>query len=179
MVLIGNTILGIRILNDILFLLSIFVVYRLGSRWWGRSAGVAAGFFYVFFMCLPALEGPLAMSESLLTPFLVFSLWAFQRFVDSRRDLWLAISVLAASLATLTKLSAGFGLLLLLFLVVDASRKEHRSAPSGRSLAASLARRLGLLVGVAAVPAAPRVGYPPARGSLRGAVRLQGRAGRR
>src|SRR2546427_10622159 len=73
MVLVGNTILGIRILNDILFLLSIIVVYRLGSRWWGRSAGVAAGFFYVFFMCRPAAGGPLAMSASLLTPFLPLS----------------------------------------------------------------------------------------------------------
>src|SRR2546427_5380189 len=173
MVLIGNTILGIRILNDILFLLSIIVVYRLGSRWWGRSAGVAAVFFYVFFMCLPALEGPLAMSESLLTPFLLFSLWAYQRFVDSRRNLWLAMSALAASLATLTKLSAGFGLLLLLFLVVYASRKEHRSAPSGRSLAASLARRIGVLGGVAAVPAAAVVGYYAAQGSLGALIDIQ------
>src|SRR3989475_12924248 len=101
MVLVGNTILGIRILNDILFLLSIIVVYRLGSRWWGRSAGVAAGFFYVVFLCLPALEGPLAMSESLLTPFLLLSLLAHQRFGDTRRNLWLAMPPLPAGLAEL------------------------------------------------------------------------------
>jgi len=166
MALFGNTIVPIRILNDLLFLVSLVYVYKLGLRWWGRSAAVAASIAYVLFMNLPVIEGPLAMSESLLTPFLVYSVWAYQRFVDSRANRWLAVSALGGSLATLTKLSAGFGLLLVLLLLIGFQRKEVSRRSSGKNPRRALIHSLLIFFGVAAMPVLVVVAYYTAMGAL-------------
>jgi hypothetical protein len=124
----GNTILPMRILNDILFLVSIIAVYYIAAKWFNQKVALAVVVFYGVFMSVPVFQGIQAMSESLSVPFVVFSLFfAVIAFTRRANVFWLfsGVTVCTAILIRQSQVFAIGFLLLLLFLTYKESPKRR------------------------------------------------------
>ena len=96
----GNSILPVRILNNVLFLISVFILYKALVIRWKKSA-LFGIFVYIIFMNLPVFEGPLAMSESLANFFMVCSYFLFERFIEKDKAILLIGSFFFSLIASL------------------------------------------------------------------------------
>jgi 4-amino-4-deoxy-L-arabinose transferase-like glycosyltransferase len=101
----GNTVVPVRILNDVLFFISVIAFYSLVKKWYGERISLVASFLYVFFLDAPALWGPFATSIYLSMPFTIFSLLACAKYVETSRIPFLIGSGIFLSIAGLIRLN--------------------------------------------------------------------------
>jgi len=116
--LLGPDIISIRLLNNLLFYLSIILLFVLVKDLYGETVALSACLFYGIFMSTPIYEGQIALTSSLSTPFIVFSVYFGTKYYKNKdkKNLFLAGAML--SLAFLIKLLAIILAPLLLIIIV-------------------------------------------------------------
>jgi hypothetical protein len=102
----GNTIIPIRVFNDVLFFISIIAFYFLVKSWYGESTGLVASFLYVFFLNAPAFWGSYAVAIQLSMPFTVFSILLCNKYVETGKIGHLVASGTLLSIAGLIGLES-------------------------------------------------------------------------
>lgn len=122
----GNSIIPIRIFNNLLFLISIIFFFLLVKKEYGKKLAIPASIFYIFFMNLPASEGPLAVSESFMIPFFIISIYFFCLFLKKQKLLHLGLSIALMCFASLVRHNALGGLLLIYFLLLKKNKLKYR-----------------------------------------------------
>jgi len=122
----GNTIIPVRMLNNILFLISIVILYCIAKDWYDKRVGLIAALFYGIFMNAPVFEAQQAMSEPLSVPFVIFSIYFCSRYIENGRKRTLFISGMAISAASLIRQTQALGIFLLLFMIILGKRKHFR-----------------------------------------------------
>jgi hypothetical protein len=110
----GNSIIPVRVLNNLLFLVSVIFFFELTKNWFTRKIAFFSTLFYTIFMNIPPFEGYLAMSESLLMPFLILSVYCFEKYISTRKEHLIFASSFFASLSLLIKQQAVFIFFLLI-----------------------------------------------------------------
>lgn len=110
----GNSIIPVRIFNNLLFVVSIIFFFKFTERIFPRKIALFSTLFYIVFMNIPVFEGYLAMSEPLLIPFLIMSVYFFERYVSTRKLYFIFISSIFASISFMIKQQAGFIFLILI-----------------------------------------------------------------
>jgi len=88
----GPSLIPVRIINNILFLLSIIVLFKVTVQRFGKKSAICSSFFYGIFMNAPIYEGALALDSSLSTPFMIFSIYFCNRYFEncSQKELFIA-----------------------------------------------------------------------------------------
>jgi len=114
----GNTIIPIRIFNNILFLVSIIILYLIAKNWYGKKVAIFSAFVYGIFMNVPIFEGQLALSESLSVPFVIFAVYFCNQFTNSNVRKNLLISGLLISASVLILHIQVVGIIILLLMVL-------------------------------------------------------------
>ncbi len=115
----GNTIIPIRIFNNILFLVSIVILYLIAKDWYSKRVAILSAFIYGVFMNAPIFEGQLALSYSFSAPFVVFSIYFCNRFLkhdEGKNRLFMSGMFMSASALILHLQAVGIFLLLLMVL---------------------------------------------------------------
>jgi len=116
--LLGNNIQSVRLLNNILFLVSVPVFFLLVRKWYGVRIAFFAASIYGIFMSTPIYEGHLAMTESLSIPIIVSSIYLAElRCEPFRESVSKVLSGTLMSVAFLIRQTAIAGLLLLVLLI--------------------------------------------------------------
>lgn len=123
----GPSIIYIRLLNDFLFLISIIMIYRLASDWYGKTAAAVSAMFYGIFMNAPIYEGQLAVSESVALPFLVGSVYFWNSNRKTNDKKFLVFSGTLLSLSFLTRQTTGLMLPVMLVMLIFLSKKNECS----------------------------------------------------
>ena len=143
----GNSIIPVRILSDVLFFVSIIAFYSLVKKWYGKIVSLAASFLYVFFLNAPALWGPFATATYLSMPFIIFSLLACTKYMETNRIAFLIGSGILLSIGGLISLDCFVSLIpLLLILFVG---EEKGPAQPKKFVDKLTGKILVLLLGVA------------------------------
>lgn len=104
----GNTVIPIRILNDLFFLVSIIFFFKLVENIFSKKTALFSALFYTVFMSVPVFEGYFALSEPLLMPFLIISVYSLERYFSTRKCYLLFMASLFASISILIKHQAVF-----------------------------------------------------------------------
>lgn len=103
----GNSIIPVRILNNILFGISIIFLFQLTKLLFNRNVALISTIFYIYGMNLPFMEGFLALTESFAVPLVVISFYFFllywKRLSGPRSRILLFISIFALFLGVLLK----------------------------------------------------------------------------
>jgi 4-amino-4-deoxy-L-arabinose transferase-like glycosyltransferase len=149
---------SVRLASDVLFAVSLLLVYAIAARAYGRTAGLAAAVAHASLGNSFHLEAARANTEQVMVPLLLLGLWSFQKGVTGRTVPWFLLSGLAGSAAVLMKqVGALPALVLLAFLVLGAvaQRDWRRSAAE-----------IGALAAGAALPALATLVYFGAAGAL-------------
>jgi 4-amino-4-deoxy-L-arabinose transferase-like glycosyltransferase len=162
--LLGNSIIPVRLFNNLLFALSMGALYWLCIWWWGRRAAGWAVLAYGLGMSIPVFEGHLAMSESLMVPFVIFAYLALEgwlrRPAGRHRLGLLALSGTGLAVATLIRPSGVFGLgPMLAMLAWDAISRAERTGFVWLRRALGLLARMGVVMAGMVPPAAPFAMY--------------------
>ena len=132
---------------------TVFVVYQLARRLWGRGTGLVAGFFMAVAF-LPVRESHFGTTDSLMTLLIVASVSALIGAHTSGRPMLFALAGAFGGLATATKYNAVFVVVPMLV-----SQAMHVvDAPSGSRLRLAADRRLMYFGGTFAL--ALSVGVP-------------------
>ena len=139
----GNTIIPIRMLNNILFLISLIVLYFIAKSWYGKKVGFISVFFYGIFMNLPVFQAHQAMSEALSAPFIIFSIYFYNEYLENGRKIVLVVSGISVSAALLINQGQAMGIIALLLMVKFTKSESH-----GKCSETKLRRILVLLLGV-------------------------------
>lgn len=104
----GNTIIPIRILSNILFLVSIVFFFKLVENTVSKKIALLSTSFYTVFMSIPVFEGYFALSEIFLTPFLIASVYSLEKYFFIKKPYLLFIASILASISVLIKHQAIF-----------------------------------------------------------------------
>lgn len=123
----GNSILYVRMFNNLLFLTSIIFFFFFVKREYGKRIAVFSSIFYIFLMNTPAAEGPLAVSESFMIPFFAASVYFFSLFFKKNNFFCLIISLSLITLASLIRHNALAGLLLFYFLLIKEKKLNWKT----------------------------------------------------
>jgi len=99
----GNTIIPIRILSNIFFLISVLFFFKIVGHSLPKKIANMSTLFYVVFMSLPAFEGYFALSEIFLLPFLTASIYFTLRYSLTRKSCFMFISSVCATISVLIK----------------------------------------------------------------------------
>ncbi|MEM0231349.1 MAG: glycosyltransferase family 39 protein [Candidatus Woesearchaeota archaeon] len=118
----GETLIPVRIFNNLLFILSVILFYIFIYEEYDKKIAILATFFYSLLMNLPIFEGMLAMSESLSIFPIMMSVYLFYHYEKRQRYILLLSSILFASVGFLIKFSNIF--VLLVFLSYLGYKKE-------------------------------------------------------
>lgn len=113
----GNTIIPVRMFNDLLFFISVIFFFLLVKNEYSKKIAIPSSVFYIFLMNIPAAEGPLAVSESFTVSFFVMSIYFFSLFLKKESHFHLGIAIILMSFASLIRHNALGGLFLLYFLL--------------------------------------------------------------
>lgn len=163
----GNTIIPIRMLNNILFLISIVVLYLIAKDWYGKRAGLIAAFFYGIFMSVPALEGQFVLSHSLSLPFVIFSVYFCNRYSKNLSRRILLIAGIFISAALLIRQTQGIGIILLIIMIVLARHRFYKESHQTKlSLAGNLTADISILAVGVILPIAAFIIYFWSHGAL-------------
>ncbi len=152
----GNSIIPIRIENNILFLVSIFVLYLIARDWSGKKAGLIAALFYSLFMNAPFYGAHQAMAESFSIPFVIFSVYIGNRYLKNGNRILLLIAAIFMSAALLIRQNQGIGILLLVIIIAIARyrlyKENHQTKWSfaGHTTADLLILTVGIILPISA-----------------------------
>jgi hypothetical protein len=114
----GNEIVPIRMINNVIFWISIVVLYLVAKDWYGKSVALVSAFFYGVFMNVPIFETHLAFPDSMSVPFMVFSICFCSIYLRKGQRSALFVSGLLMSAASLIVQYQAIGSLLLLVMLV-------------------------------------------------------------
>ncbi len=114
----GNSIIPLRLFNNLLFLASIVIIFRLAHSWYGRSVATWSAIFYGAFMSVPVFEGQLASSESFMIPLVLAAMYSYGRYQNNASPGWLLGASMLASVAVMIRPTAVFLLFVLGFMLV-------------------------------------------------------------
>ena len=123
----GNTIIPVRIINNVLFLASVIVLYVIAKDWYGKRAGLIAALFYGIFMNVPVFQAQQAMSEPLSVPFVIFSIYFCNKYLRNGGRNRLFISGILISIACLTRQTQAFGIFALPLMLALFSKDSHHA----------------------------------------------------
>jgi len=118
----GNSILPIRLFNNLLFMISIIILYNLLIKAYDRKTAFLSTLFYCLLMNLPIFEGMLAMSESLSMLPIIMSFYYFYKYEQKENRIFLFLALIFASIAFLLKFSNIF--ILFAFMILLAFNKK-------------------------------------------------------
>lgn len=139
----GNTIIPVRIFNDVLFFMWIIALYLIAENWYGKGVGLAASFLYVLLLNAPVTWGPYAVAIHLSMPFTIFSVLACNKYVKTDKVAFLFISGILLSIAGLVRLNSFITIVVLLIILI--SSKWRCPTKSSRSFLDSLNGNLSVL----------------------------------
>ena len=114
----GNTIIPIRIINNILFLISVIVLYMIAKDWYGKRAGLITALFYGIFMNAPVFQAIQAITESTSMPFVIFSIYFCNKYLKNGRKNLLLFSGASMSAALLIRQNQAVGVILLMLMII-------------------------------------------------------------
>jgi hypothetical protein len=120
----GNTVIPVRIFNDVLFFISIIPLYLLVKDWYGKEVGLVASFFYVLFLNAPAFWGPFAVPIYLSMPFTILSVYMCNKHVGTNKIGFLFASGIFLSIAGLIRLDSFIIIIVLLVILVVSKGKN-------------------------------------------------------
>ena len=129
----GNTIIPVRILNNILFLTSIVILYLIAKDWFGKRVGFVAALFYGIFMNMPVFQAQQAMSESFSVPFVILSIYFCNKYLRNGGKSRLFISGISISAATLIRQTQALGIFVLLFVLTFTRYESFRKSSETKS----------------------------------------------
>lgn len=109
----------IRLVNDIIFWVSVVFFYSLIKDIFGSKEAIVGTFFYSIFMNVPIFEGMVAIPASIVTPLLVISFSACNRYFKNGNKSWLITSGLLSSAAYLILQDQLLGLGILFFYLLE------------------------------------------------------------
>lgn len=93
----GNSIFPIRILNNFLFLASVILLYTFVKNWYGDKIASISSILFAFFMNIPIFGGQLVTAITLSSPFIIFSVFFCQKYIDREKPIWLLLSGISFS----------------------------------------------------------------------------------
>lgn len=122
----NNPMLIIRMANDVLFLISLVVIYLFAKDLNNGNDRIAimSTISYGIFMNVPALEGTLALADSVALPFVIFSLYLYYKHTKNKNDIYFICSCLMLSLAILITPLSILGIILILIMMLSAKKKD-------------------------------------------------------
>lgn len=109
----GRNFVMIRIMNNIVFFISIIALYLFAKDWFSQRIALISSLFYGVFMSAPIYEGQLALTSSLSAPIIVFSIFFCGIYIKRNSKKYLFIASIIMSMAALIKVIDVFGLILL------------------------------------------------------------------
>jgi Dolichyl-phosphate-mannose-protein mannosyltransferase len=122
----GNSIIPIRLLNNLLFVGSYIIVYLTASKFFGKRIGLLSAFFFGFSMNLPILEAMTVLTEPVSILFSVISIYLCIKYDEDYYDWYLFASGFLMSVATLIRATNVVGFLLLVFVMMrSSSDRQH------------------------------------------------------
>jgi hypothetical protein len=156
--LLAGSIEGVRILNDVFFLVSVIVMFYLAKEVLGGLLGafIASGFYGVF-MNVPALEGMFALPASMAVPFIVVSFYFGLIYWRKGQRMFLLLTGIFFAVAELIYLRETPFILVVMFMIF----KKNLSLKQGVT---NIAKDIGFLVVGAFVPLSVLVFYFASRG---------------
>ncbi|MCD6484906.1 MAG: glycosyltransferase family 39 protein [Candidatus Odinarchaeota archaeon] len=128
-----NPIVGIRIINNIFFVLSSYILYLISLNLFrDKAIATTTTILYGIYMNIPTYEGILAMSESLSAPFFLLSIYFLickgyrQDFKSSyQEERYFILSGISASIAALIRpIHVLLIVLLFLYLLISSFQKR-------------------------------------------------------
>jgi len=122
----GNSIIHVRIFNNLLFFISIIFFFSLIRSLYGKKIALFSSIAYIIFMNIPAYEGPLAVSESFMIPFCITSIYFLNLFLKKQKIFYLGISIILMCAASLIRHNALGGLLLIYFLTIKKNKLDYK-----------------------------------------------------
>jgi hypothetical protein len=133
---------SVRLATDVLFVGSIFLVFAITARLYGRTAGLAAALAMAVLGNSFRAEAARANTEQIMVPIMLLALWSLQKGIDRSSLRWLALSGFAGGAAVLLKpVAVPPQLVLLGFLGLRAAceRRLGRSAAELGTVAGGMA----------------------------------------
>ncbi|MCG2718500.1 MAG: glycosyltransferase family 39 protein [Nanoarchaeota archaeon] len=126
----GNSIIAVRMLNNLLFFISIIFFFKIVEMIFSKKEAFYATLFYIFFMNIPVFEGYFALSEPLLVPFMIASIYFFQKFISTKKGYMFFISSILATFSVFIKHQSLFIFLILLggLFIYNQKNKIRKSA---------------------------------------------------
>ncbi len=149
---------AVRLATDILFAVSLLLIFTISARIYGRAAGLVAALAWAALGNSFRIEAARANTEQIMVPFLLLAVWSFQKGLGKSSPYWLLASGFASGIALLIKQVAVLPALVLLgFLVLRAisQRNWRRSTVE-----------IGAATAGAAIPVLATVIYFGAAGAL-------------
>jgi 4-amino-4-deoxy-L-arabinose transferase-like glycosyltransferase len=146
----GIGFIPIRMINNIIFFLSIIPFYLCAKDWSNRKIALISSLFYGIFMSAPIYEGQLVLTSSLSAPIIVFSVFFCSRYVKNESPKALMTSGFLASVAILINVLVSPLFFLLLGAVALRYLRSDRTNNCVKELRKDL---LVAMIGVAVIPA--------------------------
>lgn len=165
----GNSIIPIRLLNNLLFLLSYTIIYLISSKLFGKRIGILSALFFGFSMNVPILEAMTALTEPISIPFTVLSVYLMIKSVDNNCRLKFISSGILMAISTLIRATNGVGFLLLFFILI---RNQKRPLNKNSFITSIL-----FIIFGAAIPVLAVFTYFGLFNDLNGLIQLYFRAG--
>ncbi|MBC8501293.1 MAG: glycosyltransferase family 39 protein [DPANN group archaeon] len=125
--LLGNNIYSARIVNNILFLLSILILFQTTKKLYNKKTALWSLIAYIFFMNIPFYEGQLAMAESFLVYFIIFSFYFIIKYLETKNNWFLIISGISFFIAITIKQSAMVWIIPSLYLLLKEKKNRTKN----------------------------------------------------
>jgi 4-amino-4-deoxy-L-arabinose transferase-like glycosyltransferase len=109
----GKSIIAIRLLNNLLFLISIPFIFEITRKLYNRKIAITSVIFYIILMNIPIFEAQLAMSESFLIFFIILTIYFLIRYTIEKKISYLILSILFTIVAVSIRISS-----IILFLLI-------------------------------------------------------------
>ncbi|MFB0544684.1 MAG: ArnT family glycosyltransferase, partial [Asgard group archaeon] len=106
----GSNIIPIRMINNILFFLSVFALFLVVVQLFGKKVALYSSFFYGVFMSAPIDEGQLSLTSSLSASFIVFSIYFCWKYFNNNSEKELFKASFLFSCAFLIKVHLALGI---------------------------------------------------------------------
>lgn len=144
----GPSMIFIRLFNDFLFIISIIMIYRLATDWYGEMAGIISATFYGIFLNAPIYEGQLVVSESIALPLLVGTVYFWNSYLKVNQKKFLILSGILMSLSFLTRQTTGLMLPIMLIMLIFFNKKNE-NASNKSHIQTTLSNLSGFFLGIA------------------------------
>ena len=113
-ILFGNSIIMIRLFNNLFFWISCYYFFKISfSLFKNKNKAYVSTLFYIIFMNIPYFEGQLVMSESVALHFTIFGYYALLRYTNKKQNYLLFLTLIFFLLSFLTRVTLIINLIIL------------------------------------------------------------------